>query len=168
MLVNDAPIRLGIGTAWVTRFMRWIYRGVHSTSNFLVGICFGLISIPVGFTLYFVVLYFNKRLAQSLDINFTLDTKNCEKMWRRKVKLSEVVAQIKDVPAFPTERESLFVRLFLKQLLVAINSILLYHAVLEKRFQSLDTPFDVLPDNIKVVTTDQLYKGRVKGYEYLV
>ncbi len=164
----DASIRLCIGTAWVARLMRWIYKGIHSASNYFTGALFFTMAIPIGSLLYLIVLYFNKRLTSTFNTNFSLDSTNCEKKWRGKVKLDEIVSQIKYIPALPIQKEAWYVRLFLKQLIKAVNAILLYHAELEKKFQHLDSPYAPLPKNMKVVVSAELYHARVKGYEYLI
>ena len=165
MHMYDAPIRLSMGTVWITRSMRWIYKGINSAYT---GLFFLTISIPIGSFFYLVILYFNKRLATSFDINFSLDLKNCEKSWRTKSKLDGVIVHLKDIPTIALEKEAWYVRLFLKQLVIAVNAILLYHAELDKKFQHLDKSYAPLPPDIKVVTSQKLYSGRVKGYEYIV
>lgn len=161
----DAPISLSIGTAWITRLMRWIYKGINSAST---GLFFLAISIPIGSFLFLVILYVNKKLATSLNTDFSLDLKNCEKSWRRKVKLDEIVVSLKGIPTIAIEKQAWYVRMFLKQLVIAVNAILLYHAELEKKFQHLDKPYTSVPPNMKVVTSQKLYSVRVKGCEYLI
>jgi hypothetical protein len=165
MHMFDAPIRLSIGAAWITRLMRWIYSGINSAYT---GVFFLTISIPIGSFFYLVILYFNKRLASTFDINFSLDLKNCEQSWRRKEKLDKIIMPLRGIPTIALNKEAWYVRLFLKQLVIAVNAILLYHAELDKKFQLLDKPYSSLPPNMNVVTSQKLYSGRVKGYEYLV
>jgi hypothetical protein len=161
----DAPIHLSIGTAWIAQFMRWIYKGINSA---YAGVFFLSISIPVGSVLYLVILYFNKQWTKALDINFSLDSKNCEQAWQRKVKLEKIIVPLKDIPTIALNKEAWYVRLFLKQLVIAVNAILLYHSELEKKFQNLDKPYTPVSSNMKVVVSQKLYSGRVNGYEYLI
>lgn len=165
MHLYDAQIRLSIGTAFIAKLMRWIYKGINSAYT---GVFFLTISIPIGSVFYLVILYFNKRLATTLDVNFSLDSKNCERAWQRKVKLDKVIAPLKDIPLITLKDEAWYVRLFLKQLKVAVNAILLYHDELDKKFQHLDKSYSPIPPSFNVVTSQMLYSGRVKGYDFLV
>lgn len=169
MQFYDTPIRLGISTAWITKIMRWIYKGAYpAASNFIVTAFFVTISIPVGTLLYFAVVYLKKRLIKACDTNVSINPANCEKLWYRQVKLSEVVTQIKDIPNIPLEKVPWHVSLFLKQLIVAVRAIVNYQAALEQKFQHLDSSYSPLPQGMKVVTMEDLCKSRVRGYEYLV
>jgi len=124
--------------------------------------------VPVGIYFYFVLLVVNFRLSKMYDTKVVLTKDNYDDLYDAYQQLSKdlhILSEGRDIckEDWPWCERPLF-----KQLNKAVNRILDYHAFLDDTIKCLDQPLFPLPKGMKVITPDQLAKGRVSGYQYLV
>jgi hypothetical protein len=125
-------------------------------------------SVPILVVVYFLLKYMNRRLRQSMDGDIRLTTTNYKRMWNGYVNFDETTQVLKKIAGISVHPIPWYARGIVAQLVVISKNIINLHSKISQKIESLDTPYCKLPDGVRVVTTEELWKNRVKTYDFLI